>query len=43
MVTPLEVGVLLLALAALVGAYRVVRAVKPFVANSVGTRCVPTG
>lgn len=35
MVTGLEVAILLVALAVLIGAYRVVKAVKPFVWNAV--------
>lgn len=35
MVTPLEVGLLVLVLALLFGAYRVIKAVKPFVVNAV--------
>lgn len=35
MVTPLEIGLLVLVLALLFGAYRVLKAVKPFVVNAV--------
>lgn len=35
MVTPIEVGLVLVALALLFGAYKVVKAVKPFVWNAV--------
>ncbi|MCU4716997.1 pro-sigmaK processing inhibitor BofA family protein [Halapricum hydrolyticum] len=35
MVTPIEVGLVLVLLALLVGAYKIVKAVKPFVWNAV--------
>lgn len=35
MVTALEVGLLLVALALLFGAYKVIRAVKPFIVNAI--------
>lgn len=35
MVTPIEIALLVIALALLFGAYRIIRAVKPFIVNAV--------